>query len=72
MKHRFFQVNFLINAAFEHLRTRRLLGGDIYFTFPFPNAAFIGGRRSKEEIRQPLIIALPNYHIAPLNIKLKI
>ena len=42
-KHRFFRVNFLINAAFEHLRMRRLLESDVYFTFPFPNAAFIGG-----------------------------
>ena len=30
-------MNFLINAAFEHLRMRR------YFTFPFPNAAFKRG-----------------------------
>ena len=54
-KHRFFQVNFLINAAFDPLRMRRLFGGDVYFTFSFPNAAFIGGfvtgRRLKEEIR---------------------
>ena len=23
----------------------------VYFTFPFPNAAFIGGQRLKEEMR---------------------
>ena len=37
-------VKFLIKAALEHLRMRCLLGGGVYFTFPFPNAAFIGGR----------------------------
>ena len=45
-KRRFFLVNFLINATFEYLRMQRLLArGDVYFTFPFQNAAFIGGRR---------------------------
>ena len=29
----------------------RLLRGGVYFTFPFPNAAFIGGRRLEEEVR---------------------
>ena len=37
------------NAVF--IRGRHLLDGGFYFTFPFPNAAFIGGRRLKEEIR---------------------
>ena len=37
----FFRVNFLINAAFE----------DTAFISSFPIAAFIGGRRLKEEIR---------------------
>ena len=44
-------MNFLINAAFDHLRMRRLSEGGVYYTFPFPNAAFTGGRRLKEEIR---------------------
>ena len=43
IKRRFFRVNFLINAAFEHLRMGRLLGGGVYFIPPFPNAAFIRG-----------------------------
>ena len=30
----FFRVNFLINAAFEHFRMGRLLGGGGYFTVP--------------------------------------
>ena len=47
----FFRVSFLTNAAFEHLRMRRLLKGGVYFTLSFPNAAFIGGRRLKEEIQ---------------------
>ena len=47
----FFRVNFLTNAAFAHLGVRRLLEGGIYFTFPFPNASCIGGRRLKEEIQ---------------------
>ena len=33
------------------IRGRRLLEGGVYFTFPFPNVSFIGGRRLKEEIR---------------------
>ena len=40
-----FRVNFVIDVAFEHLRMRRLLEGGVHFTVPFPNAAFIGGRR---------------------------
>ena len=53
-KCRFIGVNFLINGALEHLRMRCLLGGGVYFTFPSQNAAFIGGRRLKEEIQYPL------------------
>ena len=30
---------------------RCLLEGGVYFSFPFPNAAFIRGRRLKDEIR---------------------
>ena len=41
-------MNFLINAAFEDAASIR---GGAYFTFPFSNAVFIGGRRLKEEIR---------------------
>ena len=40
-------MNFLINATFEDAGS---IGGGVYFTFPFPNAAFIGGRHLKEEI----------------------
>ena len=39
----FLQVNFLINATFEHVRMRRLLGSSVYFTSFFPNAAFKRG-----------------------------
>ena len=49
-----FRLNFLINAAFEDaafIRGQCLLEGVVYFTFPSPNAAFIGVRRLKEEIR---------------------
>ena len=38
-------MNFLINAVFVHLKR------GVYFTFPLPNTAFIGGRRLKEEGR---------------------
>ena len=50
-KRRFFWVKFLLNAAVKHLRIRRLLRGQrlleggVYFTFPFPNAVFIGERQ---------------------------
>ena len=54
----FFRVNFLINAAFEHLKIPRLLGGRRLFHFFSPKCgvlycrvAFIRGRRLKEEIR---------------------
>ena len=45
IKRCFFQVNFLINAAFENAA---LLESGVYFTFLFPNTAFIGGRRLLE------------------------
>ena len=33
------------------IRGRRFLEGAVYFTFPFTNTVFIGGRRLKKEIR---------------------
>ena len=32
---RFFQVNFLINTEFQHLRMRRLLGGGVFWKEKF-------------------------------------
>ena len=34
-KRRFFRLNFLINATFEHLRMRRLLGGGVCYRTAF-------------------------------------
>ena len=38
------------NPGPDRVKGRRLVEDGVYFTFPFPNAAFIGGRRLKEEI----------------------
>ena len=49
----FFFVNFLSNAAFEHatfIRGQHLSEEGVYVTFSSPNAAFVRGRRLKEEI----------------------
>ena len=40
---------------------RCLLGGGVNFTFPFSNAAFIGGRRLKEEIQYAPCIMCVQY-----------
>ena len=51
-----FCVPINVNVLFNPCRMCRLLEGGVYFTFPFPNAAFIREMRLKEQIPHVLLL----------------
>ena len=49
---------------------RRLSEGGVYYTFPFPNAAFIGRRRLEEEMGA--VLSFVNYFLGIKIFQLKL